>query len=192
MEKNPIQRFRDAYSRAEKSGMDLPEAAGLATVGEEGQPSLRMVLLKGVDEDGFVFYTNLRSQKGKEIAKNPRVALCFWWPPIQEQVRIEGTVVVVSDAEADAYFATRDRSSQIGAWASQQSDEMKTDTELLDAVEKLADEYENRDVPRPSHWSGYRLRPERIEFWKGRPFRLHERHLYTRRGDGWVITSLYP
>jgi pyridoxamine 5'-phosphate oxidase len=192
MEKDPIARFGEVYGRAQKSGIDLPDAAGLATVGEDGKPSLRMVLLKGVDERGFVFYTNLESQKGREIELNPNVSLCFWWPPLKEQVRIDGQAELVSDTEADAYFATRDRLSQIGAWASRQSSELESIEQLMDDVDRVATEYENREVPRPPHWSGYRLKPERIEFWISRPFRLHERYLYTRQGDGWTVTVLYP
>jgi pyridoxamine 5'-phosphate oxidase len=192
MEKNPIKRFHAAFSRAQDGGVELPDAATLATVDEDGRPTARMVLLKQADQDGFVFYTNLDSQKGREIENNPNVALCFWWPALQEQIRIEGAVVPVSDGEADAYFATRDRNSQIGAWASRQSGELGSLEEMRGEFESVAEQYEDRDVPRPPNWSGFRVRPERIEFWLGKPHRLHERYLYTRRGNDWVITMLSP
>ncbi len=192
MENDPIKRFHTAFSRAQDSGIESPDAAALATVDKDGRPAVRMVLLKEADERGFVFYTNLDSRKGREIANNPNVTLCFWWPPLQEQIRIEGTVVPVSAAEADAYFATRDRNSQIGAWASRQSSELGSLEELRRVFESAAKQFEDRDVPRPPNWSGFRVRPERIEFWLGRPHRLHERYLYTRRGDDWVVTMLHP
>ena len=192
MENDPIKRFHTAFSRAQDSGIESPDAAALATVDKDGRPAVRMVLLKEADERGFVFYTNLDSRKGREIANNPNVTLCFWWPPLQEQIRIEGTVVPVSDTEADAYFATRDRDSQIGAWASRQSSELGSLEELRRVFESAAKQFEDRDVPRPPNWSGFRVRPERIEFWLGRPHRLHERYVYTRRGDDWVVTMLHP
>jgi pyridoxamine 5'-phosphate oxidase len=192
MEKNPIARFREAFDRASKAGIELPEAAALATVAEGGRPSVRMVLLKGFDDQGFVFYTNVESNKGREIARNPNVSLCFWWPPLQEQVRIEGPVTRVSDAEADAYFATRDRESQIGAWASQQSRSLDSRDVLQGAFEAASRKYADQRVPRPPYWSGYRLKPERMEFWLGRPHRLHERYVYTRKGGAWIVTMLFP
>jgi pyridoxamine 5'-phosphate oxidase len=192
MEKDPIKRFHASFSRARDAAIELCDAAALATVGEDDHPTVRMVLLKEADERGFVFYTNLDSRKGREIANNPNVTLCFWWPPLQEQVRVEGAVVPVGDAEADAYFATRDRESQIGAWASKQSSKLGSLEELRRAFNAEAKRFEGRDVARPPNWSGFRLVPERIEFWLGRPHRLHERYLYTRRGDGWVITMLHP
>lgn len=192
MEQDPIKRFRDAYARAEQSGVMLSDACALATADDKCRPSLRMVLLKAVDDRGFVFYTNLASRKARELAANPQASLCFWWPPLQEQVRIEGVVERVSDSEADEYFGTRDRSSQLGAWASKQSREMESREELTEAFEDVATRYEGRDVPRPPHWSGYVLVPQRIEFWLGKPYRLHERYLYTRQGGGWGVTLLYP
>lgn len=192
MEMNPIVRFREVYSRAEKSPIELPDAASLATVTEEGQPTVRVVLVKAFDERGFVFYTNLESAKGHEMANNSRASLCFWWEPLQEQVRIEGAVEQLTDAEADDYFATRDRNSQLGAWASQQSREMSSLDDLVKAFEEVTARFGNGDVPRPPYWGGYRLQPERIEFWVGKPYRLHERYLYTRRGGDWVVTLLYP
>ena len=192
MEKDPIKRFKEAQARAEENGVMLAEAAALATADDKGRPSLRMVLLKGVDRRGFVFYTNTESRKAQEMAVNSHVALCCWWPPLQEQVRIEGAVETVSAAEADEYFRTRDRNSQIGAWASKQSRAMPSRETLIDAFEEIRLRYEGHEVPRPPHWTGYVLVPQRIEFWRGRPYRLHERYLYTREGDGWVVSLLYP
>jgi len=192
MEKNPIQRFQEVYTRAGQCGLELAEAASLATSDKDGRPSVRVVLLKDYDEEGFVFYTNLKSRKAKDIEQNPLVSLCFWWAPLQEQVRIEGPAEVVSDAEADAYFATRDRESQIGAWASHQSDKLGSSDELAKSFESSTKEFEGAEVPRPPHWGGYRLIPEEIEFWIGKPHRLHERFLYKRQNGSWVMTMLYP
>ena len=188
---DPIERFRSVYALAEKidrSILPQPNAMSLGTVEEGGQPSVRIVLLKGFDERGFVFYTNYEGRKGRQLLTNPKAALCFYWPTIDIQVRIEGTATEVADEEADAYFATRHRLSQIGAWASRQSEPLETPTALDERVRK----YEKKDIPRPKYWSGFRVRPERIEFWKGKPNRLHERHLYTRVGTGWKIETIYP
>lgn len=164
----------------------------LATVDDAGQPSVRIVLLKAFDERGFVFYTNFEGRKGQELLAHPSAALCFYWAPLDIQVRIEGTVTKVADKEANAYFATRDRRSQIGAWASRQSRPLESPTALDERVARYDREFAGRDVPRPEFWSGFRVSPERIEFWKGKPNRLHERHLYTREGDAWRIETLYP
>ena len=192
---DPLARFRETYALAEKIDRALvPDVStmSLATVEEGGQPSVRIVLLKAFDDQGFVFYTNFQGRKGRHLLAQPKAALCFFWPPIDIQVRIEGTVTKVADAEADVYFATRTRPSQIGAWASRQSEPLETPTALDERVAKFQKEFEGRDVPRPIFWSGFRLRPDTIEFWKNRPNRLHERHLYTREGDRWKIETLYP
>lgn len=182
---------------AEAQGVDrvlLPEptAMTLATVGPDGTPSARVVLLKGVDARGFVFYTNLESRKGRELTAHPRAALCFHWQPLARQIRVSGAAEPVSDAEADAYFATRARMSQIGAWASRQSAPLASDAELEARVREIEARYAGRPVPRPPHWSGVRVIPERIEFWRNREHRLHERLLYERDGDAWRVGRLYP
>jgi pyridoxamine 5'-phosphate oxidase len=192
---DPIAYFRALLTEAE--GVDralLPEptAMSLATVGEDGQPSLRIVLLKGVDDRGFVFYTNYESRKGRELLAHPRAALCFHWQPLERQIRIEGRAEPVSPEEADAYFATRARLSQIGAWASRQSRPLANDAELEARVREVEERFAGRGVPRPPYWSGFRVRPERIEFWRNRDFRLHERLLYERDGDGWRVQHLFP
>jgi pyridoxamine 5'-phosphate oxidase len=192
---DPIERFREVYALAEKidrSVLPDPTAMALGTVGKDGSPSVRIVLLKRYDERGFVFYTNYDGRKGRELLAQPRAALCFFWPTIDIQVRIEGSVMEVADNEADAYFATRHRMSQIGAWASRQSEPLENPDALDKRVSKYGTEFEGKAVPRPPHWSGFRVQPERIEFWKGKPNRLHERHLYTRAGNRWKIESLYP
>jgi pyridoxamine 5'-phosphate oxidase len=192
---DPIERFRSVYALAEKIDRSIipePNAMALGTVEEGGQPSVRIVLLKSFDERGFVFYTNHEGRKAKHLLAQPQAGLCFYWSPLDIQVRIEGTVTKVADGEADAYFASRQRLSQIGAWASRQSEPVETPTALAESVAKYEKEFEGRDVPRPAFWSGFRVWPERIEFWKGRPNRLHERHLYTRVEKGWKIETLYP
>ena len=192
---DPIERFRSVYTLAEKIDRSIlpdPSAMALGTVEDGGQPSVRIVLLKAFDDRGFVFYTNFEGRKGRHLLTNPKAALCFYWPTIDVQVQIEGTVIKVAEKEADAYFATRHRQSQIGAWASRQSEPLETPTALDERVQKYEREFEGKDVPRPKYWSGFRVRPERIEFWKGKPNRLHERHLYTRAGAGWKIETIYP
>ena len=164
----------------------------LGTVGDDGQPSVRIVLLKAFDERGFVFYTNYEGRKGRELLGQPKAGLCFYWATIDIQVRVEGSVTKVADNEADAYFATRARLSQIGAWASRQSEPLETPTALDERVRKYEEKFAGKDIPRPRFWSGFRVQPERIEFWKAKPNRLHERHLYTRSATGWQIETIYP
>ncbi len=190
---DPMERLQQLLSRAAMTHRTMPTAMALATATPDGRPSVRMVLLRGLDDRGLVFYTNSQSRKGLEMRDNPRAAVCFWWEDLQEQVRVEGTVERASDAEADDYFATRPRLSQLGAWASDQSQPLP-DREVLEkrlkAVEK---EYDDRSVPRPPFWWGYRLVPDAVEFWVERPYRLHERTLYRRGPDGrWDSTGLYP
>jgi len=187
-----LQRFDDGFGRAREAGLPEPNAMTLATADAEGRPAARTVLLKGHDEDGFVFYTNLGSRKGRMLAENPNVSLVFWWREHEEQVLIDGVAHPVSDAEADAYFQSRPRGSRIGAWASKQSSELNSRQTLVERVAELEAKYEGRDIPRPPNWSGYRVDPDRVEFWYGREFRLHERVLFTVGDGGWERKLLYP
>jgi pyridoxamine 5'-phosphate oxidase len=191
----PLARFTALFEKAKEiPAIQLPEptAFSLGTVDERGFPSVRIVLLKHMDEQGFVFYTNFTSRKGRELLATKRAALCFHWQLLEEQVRVEGPASPVSDAEADAYFASRARGSQLGAWASLQSQEMKQSVDLETRLAEFEKKYEGGPVPRPPHWSGFRVVPERIEFWKNMPSRLHVRHVYTRAGDRWDVRQLYP
>ncbi len=189
---DPIALFRSWFEEAIGAEVKEPTAMSLATVDASGQPDTRMVLLKGVDERGFVFYTNLGSPKAKALQRDPRVALCFYWDKLDKQIRIRGRAERVSDGEADAYFATRPRLSQIGAWASRQSQPMRGYFELETEVAKAAVGFGVGAVPRPPFWSGFCVVPEQIEFWKQKPFRRHERVLYTRAANGWQKQWLYP
>lgn len=192
---DPIELFIELYAQARRLdplSIREPNAMTLATADESGRPSARLVLLKGVDVRGFTFYTNLESRKARDIAVNPIAALCFYWFPLDVQVRVEGSVTQVEDEEADEYFATRPRGSQIGAWASSQSSVIPRAGELEERVARYEAEFEGKDVPRPPYWSGFRITPDRIEFWRNRANRLHDRVLYTRDGGGWRAETLYP
>lgn len=189
---NPIDLFKEWLEDANHCGLREPTAVCLSTCTPDGKPSSRMVLLKAVDDRGFVFYTNLGSRKASELADNPRAALCFYWMPLGRQVRIEGVASLVSDEEADAYFATRDRQSQIGAWASRQSAPLTGLFELERRAAEYGVKFGLGKVPRPAFWSGYRIAPTLIEFWLEKPFRLHERLQYLRQKDGWQTTWLFP
>ena len=191
----PIDLFKQLLAEAHafpRERIPEPTAFALATAAENGQPSVRMLLLKDVDGDGFVFYTNLESRKGRELSTNRRAAMNFHWPPMERAVRVEGSVTPVTDAEADAYFATRARGSQLGAWASRQSRAIEQPGDLEQRVAECDRKFAGRDVPRPPHWSGFRLEPTVIEFWLGRPSRLHERQQFVREGTGWRVQVLYP
>ncbi|HEV8367369.1 MAG TPA: pyridoxamine 5'-phosphate oxidase [Pyrinomonadaceae bacterium] len=193
IDRDPVKQFQRWFDDAINASLLLPEAMSLATVTSDGKPTSRMVLLKGVDLNGFVFYTNYRSAKAKELDANPNAALVFFWPQLERQVRVEGRVTRTSAAESREYFATRPRGSQIGAWASPQSEVIATRTELEKRKAEFEERYRDREVDWPEHWGGYRLKPDRIEFWKGRPDRLHDRILYEREADGtWSIKRLAP
>ena len=188
---SPITEFLNARERAAARQIDTAPVA-LATVSADGRPSVRMVLLRGVDERGFVFHTNYTSRKARELAENPHAALCVHWPALEEQIRIEGRVERLPADESDAYFASRPRGSQLGAWVSQQSATLASREALEEEYRAIERHYAGRPVPRPPFWGGFLLRPDRIEFWFGRPDRLHDRVLYVRESDGWSISRLYP
>jgi pyridoxamine 5'-phosphate oxidase len=188
----PYRLFAAWFAEAEKSEPIDANGLALATVDTDGMPNVRMVLLKGFDESGFVFYTNFESAKGKEILASMKAAMCFHWKSLRRQVRIRGPVELVSKEEADAYYATRARGSRIGAWASKQSRPLESRFALEKAVAEYTLKFAVGEIPRPDHWSGFRLVPRTIEFWHDRPFRLHDRILFSRAGDGWEKTRLYP
>lgn len=192
MSDDPHALFDTWFAEAKAAEPNDPDAMALATVGTDGAPSVRMVLLKAHDRRGFAFYSNSESRKGREIAANPRAALVFHWKSLRRQVRVEGAIEPTGAAEADAYFATRSRDSRLGAWASDQSRPLESRAAFEARYAKLVADYDGREVERPAYWWGYRLVPDRIEFWTDRPHRLHERRLFVRDGEGWAESLLYP
>jgi len=192
IDRDPINQFKRWFDDAVASGMKLPEAMTLATATPDGTPSARVVLLKSVDTDGFVFYTNYSSAKARDLEANPAAALVFYWSQFDRQVRVQGVVEHVTPEESQAYFRTRPRESQIGAWASPQSEVVENRETLEARVAELEEIYGDREIECPEHWGGYRLKPTRIEFWKGRLGRLHDRIVYERDGAGWKISRLAP
>jgi pyridoxamine 5'-phosphate oxidase len=192
MTTDPLELFADWFAQARETEINDSNAVALATADASGRPSVRMVLLKGFDERGFVFYTNRESRKAAELAANPQAALLFHWKSLRRQVRIEGPVSLSSDAESDAYFASRSRDSQLGAWASDQSRPLDERATFEQRYEAMRRRFDGQPVPRPPHWGGYRVAPDRIEFWQDREHRLHERRLFERVEGGWREGLLYP
>ena len=193
MNPDPIAQFRRWFDEAASAELPLPNAMTLATATPDGKPSARVVLLKGVDERGLVFFTNYRSRKGRELASNPLAAAVLYWEELHRQVRIEGSVEALGPGESDAYFRSRPRGARLGAWASPQSSVIASRGLLERRVKELKGRFHGRSIPRPRHWGGYRLRPASIEFWEGRANRLHDRLLYVRRRDGsWRVQRLAP
>lgn len=188
---HPIEQFLSWFEVARQTEAE-PERMTLATVGKDGMPSARMVLLKQVDTRGFVFYTNLNSHKAKQLNENPKAALCFYWPSIQRQVRVQGDVEPVSDEEADSYFHTRPRGSQIGAWASLQSQPLANEQQLKQRLDEYQQKFIGQTVPRPPFWAGFRIKPTQIEFWEAGEYRLHKRTVYQLQHTGWNCLLLFP
>ena len=192
-DRNPFKQFQVWFDQALAAQLPEPNAMTVATVTKSGKPRARIVLLKNFDERGFVFYTNYHSHKGQELADNPQAAIAFWWAELERQVRIEGRVLKVSDRESDEYFHSRPFNSRLGAWASEQSQVIESREVLEQRLQDLKTKYENQDIPRPPHWGGFRVIPTAIEFWQGRPSRLHDRLLYSLLDDGsWQIERLSP
>lgn len=189
---DPVVLFNSWFEAARKTGMLLPEAMTLASSSPDGRPSARMVLLKSADESGFVFFTSYESRKAEELDANPFASLLFHWPLLQRQVRVEGRIERVSREESEAYFKSRPRASRIGAWASKQSSRLSHRNEMRARVKKYEERFHDQDIPLPEHWGGYRVRPERIEFWQGRPFRLHDRVIFENERGEWHTHRLYP
>lgn len=190
--KDPISRFLKVYERAAKKDPGDHTRVALATADADGRPSVRMVLLRGVDDRGFVFYTNYASRKAADLEANPQAALCFYWESVKEQVRVEGAVARTSAEQSDAYFASRNRGSRLAAWASEQSAPLASRAELMAAYLSLKAKYAGRPIPRPDFWGGYCINPRRIEFWNSRAHRMHDRVVYIRDGDEWTQQRLYP
>ena len=192
VDSDPFRQFERWFKKAEEAVQRLPNGMALATASSDGKPSVRMVLLKGFDDQGFVFYTNYESRKAEELAENPYASLLFYWSELGRQVRISGTVTRVSREESEAYFSTRPLDSQLGAWASRQSEVVRSREVLEERVKELAREYQGQTVPTPPFWGGYRLVPDSIEFWQEREGRLHDRLRYSRAGENWLLERLSP
>jgi pyridoxamine 5'-phosphate oxidase len=192
LDPDPVLQFRTWFAEADEAGVPLANAIALATADADGVPSVRHVLLRGVQDDGFVFFTNRESRKGRELAANPRAAFAVLWRELDRQVCVRGSATQLDDADSDEYFASRPREAQIGAWASHQSEPIPDRGELERRLVAETERFEGRDVPRPPFWGGFLVRPDTVEFWQGRPFRLHDRFRYTRDGDGWRIERLSP
>ncbi len=191
-DRDPVDLFNEWFAAADRAGLLLPESMTLATVSGSGRPSARTLLLKRADASGFVFFTNYESRKGRELDANPFVSLVFHWHLLQRQVRVEGRAERTSTAESEAYFRTRPRGSQLGAWASRQSQELRSEGELEDRLQEFERRFKGEEIPLPPYWGGIRVIPERIEFWQGRPYRLHDRLLFERTEEGWRTIRLYP
>ena len=189
---NPLLLFEEWFEDAKKNEINDPNAMNLATISSDGKPSSRIVLLKSFNEEGFVFYTNSNSKKGKALANNINVALNFHWKSLQKQIRIEGTVFQVGKTEADEYYNSRPLGSRIGAWASRQSEELDNRSTLLNRVKEYENKFQNTNIIRPTHWNGYKVKPNLIEFWQDMPFRLHDRVEFRKHEDEWVSRKLYP
>lgn len=192
VDENPIDQFMEWFEKALNTNMLDPNAMTLSTASKQGIPSSRTVLLKGVDEKGFRFYTNYKSRKSKELQENHRAALCFYWPVHERQIRIQGNVQRLSRAESEAYFHQRPRQSQLGAWASEQSAKISSRKELISAFKKMEKRFKGKDIPLPEFWGGFLVKPFRIEFWQGREGRMHDRICYEKKNEGWIISRLAP